>query len=155
MVCSHVTKCSPIFTVRNEVAKVMFLHVSVILFTGGGVLSQHALQVVSQHTSQHRGCVLSQHALQVVSQHAFAAGGGAAPGGVPAPGGYLLQGGSALGVWRSPPKSRRLLLRTVRILECILFNLSYRSIVLSIMGDKPIRPVTIHTMLNWITDRYF
>ena len=37
-----------IITVRNEVAKVMFLHVSVILF-GGGVLSQHALQVVSQH----------------------------------------------------------------------------------------------------------
>ena len=50
--------------------------------------------------------VLSQHALQVVSQHA------------------LQQGGSALGVWRSPPESRRLLLRAVRILlECILvFN---------------------------------
>ena len=39
-------------TVRNQVAKVMFLHVSVILFTGEGVLSQHALQVVSQHALQ-------------------------------------------------------------------------------------------------------
>ena len=39
--------------------------------------------------------MLSQHALQVVSQHALqqAPGGGSAPGGVPAPGGYLLQGG--------------------------------------------------------------
>ena len=43
--------------------KVMFLHVWVILFTGG-VLSQHALQQVS-------GGVLSQHALQMVSQHAL------------------------------------------------------------------------------------
>ena len=32
--------------------KVMFLHVSVILFTGEGVVSQHALQVVSHHTLQ-------------------------------------------------------------------------------------------------------
>ena len=46
-----------IFTVRNEVAKVMFLHMYVILFTGGGVLSQHALQVVSQHALQW-GCLL-------------------------------------------------------------------------------------------------
>ena len=43
--------------------KVMFLHVSVILFTRG-VVSQHTLQQVS------RG-VVSQHALQVVSQHAL------------------------------------------------------------------------------------
>ena len=42
-----------IITGRNEVAKVMFLHVSVILLTGGGgVLSQHALQEVSQHALQ-------------------------------------------------------------------------------------------------------
>ena len=33
----------------------MFLHVSVILLTGGGVLSQHALQVVSQHALQQGG----------------------------------------------------------------------------------------------------
>ena len=33
----------------------MFLHVCVILFTGGGVLSQHSLQVVSQHALQQGG----------------------------------------------------------------------------------------------------
>ena len=47
----------------NEVwGKVIFLHLFVILFTGGGVVSQHALQVVSQHDLL-RG-MLSQHALQ-------------------------------------------------------------------------------------------
>ena len=64
----------------------MFLHVSVILFTGGELLSQNALQVVFQHALQQ--------------------GGGSAPGG---------EGGLLLGVvWRPPsPESRRLLLRTV------------------------------------------
>ena len=40
---------------------------------GGGVLSQHALQEVSQHALQQVSGegVLSQHALQEVSQHAF------------------------------------------------------------------------------------
>ena len=47
--------------------KVMFLHVSVILFTVG-VVSQHASQMVSQPGLQG---VVSQHALQVVSQHAL------------------------------------------------------------------------------------
>ena len=39
---------------KRSCGKVMFLQVSVILFTGGGVgvLSQHALQVVSQHALQ-------------------------------------------------------------------------------------------------------
>ena len=65
-----------IITVRNEVAKVMFLHMSVIL-SMGGVLSQHALQVVSQHALQQGGsapggCLLWGGLLQV---------------GVPAPGG--------------------------------------------------------------------
>ena len=49
---------------------------------GGGVVSQHALQVVSQHALQ-QGEV-SQHALQVVSQHALQQGGGSTgphPGG--------------------------------------------------------------------------
>ena len=41
----------------------MFLHVSVILFTGG--VSQHALQVVSQHAFQQVSRGVSQHALQV------------------------------------------------------------------------------------------
>ena len=53
-------------TGRNEVvAKVIFLHLFVILFTGGCV-SQHTLQQVSRG----RG-VLSQHTLQEVSQHAL------------------------------------------------------------------------------------
>ena len=100
---------SPLVTVRNEVAKVMFLHVSVILF--GGVLSQNPLQVVSQH------------ALQQVLW------------GVPVPGGSALavpaRGGGAcswVGGWSQgnpggdpPTENRRLLLQTVCILlECIL-----------------------------------
>ena len=77
------------------------------IFTGvcdsvhGGV-SQHALQVVSQHALQQQGCVLSQHALQqqgcVLSQHALQQGvlsqhtlqRGV---GVPAPRGVSLEGG--------------------------------------------------------------
>ena len=62
----------------------MFLHVSVILFTGG-VLSQHALQVVSQHALQQGGLLL---------------GGGSAPRGVPA------QGGCLLGRCGDPPQSQ-------------------------------------------------
>ena len=71
-------------TVSNEVAKVMFLHLSVILFTGG-VLSQHALQVVSQHALQQRGLLLG--------------GGGACSWGegVPAPGGVCTAGCLLLG----------------------------------------------------------
>ena len=76
-----------LITVRNEVAKVMFLHVSVILFTGGGVLSQHALQVVSQHALQQGGLLWGGCLFQ----------GGSAPGGVcsqgvPALGGLLPVG---------------------------------------------------------------
>ena len=94
-----------VITVRNEVAKVMFLHLSVSHSVHrGGVLSQNALQVVSQHALQWG--VLSQNALQVVSQHALQRG-------------CLLPGGV-----QTPPESRRLLLRTVRILlECILVTL--------------------------------
>ena len=66
----------PFLPPANEVSgKVTFLHLFVILGEGEGVLSQHALQVVSQHTLQE---VLSQHVLQ----------GGAIPvcitGGIPA-----------------------------------------------------------------------
>ena len=66
-----------IITGRNEVvAKVIFLHLSVILFTegGAGCVSQHALQEVSQHALQQvsrRGGGVSQDALQEVSQHAL------------------------------------------------------------------------------------
>ena len=50
-----------IFTARKRsCGKVMFLQVSVILLTGGGCVSQHALQVYLTGG----GCV-SQHALQV------------------------------------------------------------------------------------------
>ena len=52
---------SLIFTVRNEVAKVMFLHVSVSHSVHRGVLSQHALQVVSQHALQWGGVLSSMH----------------------------------------------------------------------------------------------
>ena len=69
----------------NEVwGKVIFLHLFVILFMGGGVVSQHALWYPSMHCRWYlsmpcsRGGVLSQHALQQ---------GGLIPGG-------LLQGGA-------------------------------------------------------------
>ena len=95
--------------------KVMFLHVSVILFTGG-VVSQHALQAVSQHALQQvsRGGIPACLAgFQVHTQgevKGSGRGGGGSSGphlggvcsrgcllwgggvGVPAPGGYLLWG---------------------------------------------------------------
>ena len=112
-----------VITVRNEVAKVMFLHLSVILFMGGGVLSQHVLQVVSQH------------ALQQVSGGGWSGGGACSwGGGVPGPGGGLLWGGvcsrgePALGGSPPPPsESRWILLRTVRfLLVCILVVTEFR-----------------------------
>ena len=111
--------CAPILvTVRNFVAEVMFLHVSVILSRGEGCYpSMHCRWYPSMPCS--RGCLLRG-----------AAGGAPAPGGMPAPGGCLLQGGLLPGVCAcsrcvcvcgDPPESRWLLLRTVRILrECIL-----------------------------------
>ena len=90
---------------------------------GGGVVSQHALQVVSQHAllQVSRRGVVSQHALQVVSQHALQQ----VSRGVPALGGRcLLPGGGACSqgcVEETLPASRRLLLRRVCILlECTL-----------------------------------
>ena len=51
---------------QRSCGKVIFSQASVILFTGGGVLSQHALQVVSQHALQQvSGGGVSKHALQV------------------------------------------------------------------------------------------
>ena len=100
--------------------KVIFSQASVILSTGGGVVSQHALQEVSQHALQ-QGGVLSQHALQVVSQHALQQGECAIPSCLAA-GEACSRGGLLRGVcawWRPPPG--RPLLRVVRILlECIL-----------------------------------
>ena len=85
----------------------------------GGVVPQHALQVVSEHALQ-QGGVLSQHALQqggAWSGGLFpgeSAAGGVCSWGVPAPG---------VCVCGDPPGSRRLLLRMVRILlECFLVH---------------------------------
>ena len=114
----------------------MFLHVSVILFTGGVVVFQHALQQVS------RGGVVSQLALQVSrpTPRGEVEGSGG-PGGVsrPTPKGEVegsSRGGLQAHTWgglqahtqggripacteADPPQ--RLLLRAVRILlECIL-----------------------------------
>ena len=79
--------------------KVMFLHVSVILFTGGGTVSQHALQVVSPHALQQvsKGWgVVSQHALHISRptprgevEGDLAGGGGESPG--PHPRGKLRE----------------------------------------------------------------
>ena len=97
-------------TARNEVGA-RFLHVSVILFTGGGgewyrVVSQHAFQVVSQH------------ALQVSRPTPKGEVEGSGQGGLQA----HTWGVRARGVWRTPP--RWLLMQAVRILlECILVNM--------------------------------
>ena len=123
----------------------MFLQVSVILFTGG--ISQHALQVVSQHALQwgwypsmlcrwfpsipcSGGWYPSMHCRWYPSMPCsrgcaipacLAAGGCLVPGGACSQGVPVL-GVRSQGVWR-PPRSRRLLLRTVRILlECILVH---------------------------------
>ena len=101
-----------VVTVRNEVAKVMFLQVSVILFRGGEgwVVSQHALQVVSKHALHQGECAI---------QACLAAGGGLPWGGVPAPrgptlgeggcsrGSCLLLGGACSGGGGDPPGSRQ------------------------------------------------
>ena len=82
---SAITRNHNTVTVRNEVAKVMFLHVSLSHSVHGGclgVLSQHALQVVSQHALQ-KGDLLGGWVL---------ASGGLAPKGVPALWGLLLRG---------------------------------------------------------------
>ena len=114
----HKTQSSNIFYYRPQRSCEGYVFTGVCLSTdgGGGVLSQHALQVVSQHALQQvsRG-VLSQHVLQVVSQYALqqVSGGGClllegacylglpAPRRVPAPGGCLLPGG-ACSQWGVP-----------------------------------------------------
>ena len=95
---------------------------------GGGVLSQHALQVVSQHALQQggsapRGVPALGGGVPVpggVCSWGVPALGGVCSWGGACSGGCLLWGVPARGVWR-PPTSRWLLVRTVRILlECIL-----------------------------------
>ena len=124
-----------IITIRNEIAKVMFLHVSVILFTGGGVLSQHALQVVSQHALEQGVPALGGLLLKGCLLRGCLLWGGLLPGGCLLWGGAcsrgwgcLLEGGCLLwGCVETPPESRQLLLQTVCILlECILVgNITY------------------------------
>ena len=87
-------KALPIFTGHNKVvAKVMFLQVCVILFTGGVYPSMHCRRYPSMPCSRSPGGVLSQHTLQEVSQHALQQ----VSRGVSAQGGCLLWGCLLLG----------------------------------------------------------
>ena len=108
-----------VFTVRNEVAKAMFLHLSVILFTRGGVCLSACLDTTppgagtprQQTTPPEPGTSLDQaysppEQIPPRTRHPP----DQAPPGTDTP---LDQA--------SPREQRRLLLRTVRIpLECIL-----------------------------------
>ena len=83
-----------LITVRNEVAKVVFTRVCDSVHRG--VLSQHALQVVSQHALQRGGCLLpGGSALGGLPALGVCAPGGSAPGG-PAPGRSAPRGVPAL-----------------------------------------------------------
>ena len=78
---------------QTKFAKVMFLHVSVC--PRGGVVSQHALQVVSQYALQvSRRGVVSQHAMQVSRPTPRGEVEGPGLGGVsrPTPGGWWSPG---------------------------------------------------------------
>ena len=83
------------------------------------------------------------------------------PEGVPAPGGGPAQGGSAPGgacsgevggcgfVETQPPESRRLLLRTVRILlECILVYFKLTKNALANSGNSQIKYLFNHGMIK-------
>ena len=107
--------CGVYYRPQRSWGKVMFLHASVILFTGGGwLVSQHALQVVSQHALQQvAGGMVSQHALQVSRPTPKGKVEGSGLGGrlqahtwgVPALGRCLLQGGAcSKGVCGDPPR---------------------------------------------------
>ena len=104
------------------------------------MLSQHALQVVSPHALQQVSGGVPGPGQGAWSREVPGPGVVPGPGGlvwgVPGPGGGLVRGvsgprgcllgGSALrrGCGDLPPESRRLLLRTVRILlECILVSI--------------------------------
>ena len=84
-----------LITVRNEVAKVMFLQECVCPL-GGGVVTQHALQVVSQHALQQvsgGGIPVCLAGFQAHTQGGSR--GGSGQGGLQAHNqrGYMLQGG--------------------------------------------------------------
>ena len=88
-----------LITVRNEVAKVMFLHVSVShsVHRKGRLLSQHALQVVSQHALQQGGLLLGG----VPTPGGCSPGRSASGGGACSKGGLLWKGGGV----ETPPKA--------------------------------------------------
>ena len=114
--------------------KVMFLHVSVILFMGEEVVSQHALQVVSHHALQQvsrGGCIPAY--LAGFQAHTQWGAGGIQPRGVlqahtqwglQAHTQWVLQAhtwGCIPACTEADPSPRQLLLWVVRILlECIL-----------------------------------
>ena len=120
MVCSHITKFSPIFL--PSATKVMFLQVSVC---PRGMVSQHALQQVSRGVS--------------------------APGGPLRGGGCLLRGDVCVET-PPPPKQTATVANGTHPTGMHSCTFKYRSVILSIMGDKPIQPViqpvTIDTMLH-------
>ena len=110
-----------IITVPNEVAKVMFLQVCVCPWGGGGYPGMPCRWYPSMPCSRSRGGGIPA-CLAGGIPACLAAG---LQGGVPAlGGGFLLPGGGGACSWGcggDPLASRRLLLRTVRILlECIL-----------------------------------
>ena len=114
-----------IITVCNEVAKVMFLHLSVILFTGGVCLS--ACWDITPLRSRHPP----------------------PPGPGPPPEQTLPSLGPGTPRDQAPLPSRRLLLRTVRILlECILVKFLFDS-----SNIWCIVPVTVVKIMVWyVTD---
>ena len=78
--------CLSNYCQQRSWGKVMFLHVSVILFTGGEWYPRlHCRWYLSMPCSRSPGGVVSQHALQVVSHHALQQVSGESPG--PHPGG--------------------------------------------------------------------
>ena len=56
--CLDIFSFSNIFTIRKEVAKVMFLHVSVILFTGEGVCSRGVVSALRGGSAPRGWCLL-------------------------------------------------------------------------------------------------
>ena len=143
----------------------MFLHLSVILFTGG-VVSQHALQVVSQHTLQQVSMGEGGIPACLVGFQAHIQGGGKFRGlarGVsrPTPGGSP---GPHLGRSREdphrPPPDSYCCRRYASYWKCILVTTAIKCVLFIVIrkmerkiGLSPIRciihTVTIGTILNF------
>ena len=119
-----------IFTVRNEVAKVMFLQVCVCP-QGRGYPRMPCRWYPSMPCSRSPGGAISAciaggipACLATGLQGAAWSRGVSAPGGLPGPRGLLPGGVYQHALRQTPPRQRRLLLWMVSIpLECILVNL--------------------------------